>query len=33
MMQMSDLAVVADANAVLDALAERLAVRTERGVA
>lgn len=33
MMQMSDLAVVADANAVLDALAARLAERTERGVA
>ncbi len=33
MMQMSDLAVVADANAVLDALAARLATRGERGVA
>ena len=33
MMQMSDLAVVADANAVLDALAARLSARTERGVA
>lgn len=33
MMQMSDLAIVADANAVLDALASRLTVNTERGVA
>ena len=33
MMQMSDLAVVADANAVLEALAERLSARVERGVA
>lgn len=33
MMQMSDLAIVADANAVLDALASRLTANTERGVA
>lgn len=33
MMQMSDLAIVADANAVLDALAVRLGIAAERGVA
>lgn len=33
MMQMSDLAIVADANAVLDALASRLTANTERGAA